>query len=65
MEIILIAYLEAYLGFHIYLEHFEVDGATCKTEFYTDEARHFKETHNINIWDMFVFLNDHLNSQKR
>jgi hypothetical protein len=42
---------------NIYIGHYDVDGAICSVTFYTDESRYYKETTNINIWDMLVYLN--------
>ena len=41
----------------IYIGYYNVDGATCEVTYYTDYDRNYKETMNINIWDMMVFLN--------
>ena len=42
---------------NIYIGNYNIDGAICTVTFYTDESRHYKETTNINIWDIVVFLN--------
>lgn len=42
---------------YINIRNWNVDGATCFVEYYTDESNYYKETKNINVWDMLVFLN--------
>ena len=42
---------------YINIHCWDVDGATCFVEFYTDEGGYYKETKKINVWDMLVFLN--------
>lgn len=42
----------------IYIDHYNIDGAVCSVTFYTDESQHYRETTNINIWDMLLFLTD-------
>lgn len=41
----------------IYIDYWNVDGATCDVTYYTDSSKHYKEKVNINIWDMMIFLN--------
>jgi hypothetical protein len=58
MENLLERYLKSYHNWgNIYIDNYNIDGATCSVTFYTDESRYYKETTNINIWDMLVFLN--------
>lgn len=42
---------------YIKIINYDIDGANCSVNFYTDQSHHYKETNNINIWDMFIFLN--------
>jgi UDP-glucose 4-epimerase len=42
---------------YVCISYFDVDGANCFVEYYTDEFKIYKETKNINVWDMLVFLN--------
>lgn len=39
----------------IYVDYWNVDGANCEVVYYTDKAKYYKETKNINIWDMLLF----------
>lgn len=58
MENLLERYLKNYQNWeNIYIGNYNVDGAICTVTFYTDESRHYRETININIWDMLLFLN--------
>lgn len=58
MEKLLEQYLKSYHNWeNIYIGNYSVDGAICTVTFYTDESRYYKETTNINIWDILVFLN--------
>ena len=58
MEKLLERYLKSYHNWeNIYIGNYNVDGAICTVIFYTDESRYYKQTTNINIWDMLVFLN--------
>ena len=43
---------------YIYITYWEIKGATCEVDFYTDESKQLLEKSFINIWDMIVFLND-------
>lgn len=41
----------------IIVDYWNIDGSNCEVSYYTDNSRHYKETKNINIWDMLIFLN--------
>jgi len=54
--------LEKYLRIYfeneeIHIIYYNVEGATCETEFYLDKSEYYRDTKDINIWDMLVFLN--------
>lgn len=56
MESLLKRYLKNYSYWeYIDIDYYNVDGAVCTVAFYTDESKYYKETLNINIWDMLVF----------
>lgn len=58
MEKLLEIYLKSVENWeYINIRNWNVDGATCFVEYYTDESKYYKETKNINVWDMLVFLN--------
>lgn len=54
--------LERFLKHHrdidyIYIDYYNVDGASCHVVYYTDEERNYKVIATINIWDVMAFLN--------
>jgi hypothetical protein len=58
MEKLLEKYLINYSDWgDIYIGDYYIDGAICSVTFYTDPSRYYKETTNINVWDMLMFLN--------
>lgn len=58
MEKLLEKYLKSYSSWdNIFINHWNIDGAICTVNYYTDESRHYKEIINVNIWDMLIFLN--------
>jgi hypothetical protein len=42
----------------ILVDYYNIDGANCEVIYYTDESKYYKETRNINIWEMLIYLND-------
>lgn len=42
---------------NIIVDYWNIDGSNCEVSYYTDSSGHYKETKNINIWDMVIFLN--------
>lgn len=58
MEELIEDYLRSIYGeYAISIKNWNVDGANCYVEFYMDEYKYYKESLNINVWDMLVFLN--------
>ena len=57
MEKLLQRYLLAKTGWdYIEVNYYDIDGASCYVEFWTDDSRHYKEHKKINVWDMLLFL---------
>lgn len=56
MEEFLLAYLKITVNYtnNIRLKHYNIDGAVCYVEYYTDEI--FLEKENINIWEVIAFV---------
>lgn len=59
MEEILLKYLKKRKHWdEIIIAGFQIDGAICSVDFHTDPSRQYRETENINIWEMLIFLNE-------
>ena len=67
MEEFLVTYLKLTVKYtnDIKLKYFNVDGAICYVEYYTDQI--FLEKQNINIWDVIalVFKNSKKENQEK
>jgi hypothetical protein len=58
MEELLTKYLKSAENWdYIVINHYNIDGANCEVVYYTEESKYYRETMNINIWDMLIFLN--------
>lgn len=58
MKEILTKYLQSEDNWEtIIVDYWNIDGANCEVIYYTDKSRYYKETKNINVWDMLMFLN--------
>ena len=49
--------IQVYKYPHVDIDHYIIDGANCTVNFYTDDGRYYRETVNINVWEMIGFLN--------
>ena len=57
MEKLLEDYLKSTKAWdYIKINYFDINGSNCETNFYTDASHYYKETENINIWGMVLFL---------
>jgi hypothetical protein len=58
MEKLLKQYLMHYHNYeHIFIDYYNIDGATCEVIYATDDDGSYKKKININVWDMLIFLN--------
>jgi len=58
MEELLKKYLQKKFDWeYIDIGRYDIEGAICTVNYYTDDSYHYKEQTNINIWEMLVFLN--------
>lgn len=56
MEELLEPYLKStYNWEYVKVDYYNVDGANCEVVFYTDVEEYYKETRNVNIWDLTAF----------
>ena len=57
MEKLLEKYLKKRFGHnYVKIHYFEPNGGNCSTEYYSEESHYYKETININVWDVIAFL---------
>ena len=42
---------------HVDIDYYNIDGANCTVNFYTDDERYYHEIVTINVWEMIGFLN--------